>query len=231
MVQSAAMVSCRGPRLPVLYKKARRAKIHQCLAGAEISKWVGRKTDVIRKTDRWTRDSQPLLVHDSGGGRTTAATMAAVALSILGKSNEPLYLREFRNGGASAARVSDEELFGLPPPVPCDGGSSRKLDRPPGAAATSRATPGEAGAIDCSVQLQFVLHAALDRFDELAGSSGYAWRAPGDTGTDAMFVGLLKPVDNLRVYGAYPSRSRDTDPTERFLTVNLLSCFVFRSDG
>jgi hypothetical protein len=153
--------------------------------------------------------------------------MAAVALSILGKSNEPLYIREFRNGGFSAARVSDEELFGLPPPVPYDGGS-RKQDRP--VAATS-ATTSEAGAIDCSVQLQFILHAALDRFDELAGSSGYAWRAPGDTGTDAMFVGLLKPVDNFRVYGAYPTRSRDLDPTECFLTVTLLSCFVFRSDG
>jgi Sedlin, N-terminal conserved region len=158
--------------------------------------------------------------------------MAAVALSILGKSNEPLYIREFRSGGVSAARVSDEELFGLPPPVPYDdGGSSRKLDRT--VAANNLATTSEAGAIDCSVQLQFVLHAALDRFDELAGSSGYAWRAPGDTGTDAMFVGLLKPVDNFRVYGAYPTPSRDTDPTERFLmsTCSFVSFFDRTADS
>jgi hypothetical protein len=138
--------------------------------------------------------------------------MAAVALSILGKSNEPLYVREFRNDGVSAARVSDEELFGLPPPVPHDGGSSRKQDHHNWPVAGAGVATSETGAIDCSVQLQFVLH----RFDELAGSSGYAWRAPGDTGTDAMFVGLLKPVDNFRVYGAYPTRSLDLDLTGRF---------------
>lgn len=123
--------------------------------------------------------------------------MAAAALAILGKSNEPLYVREFLDEGVSSARVSDEELFALSPSVPYEGGSRK--ERP---IATTAATTGDAGGIDCSIQLQFILHAALDRFDELAGSSGYAWRAPGDTGTDAMFVGLLKPVDNFRVCGA-----------------------------
>jgi Sedlin, N-terminal conserved region len=138
--------------------------------------------------------------------------MAAAALAILGKSNEPLYVREFLDEGAGASRVSDEELFALPrPPVPHDvGGVVARKDRP---RETTTAT-NEGGGVDCSIQLQFVLHAALDRFDELAGSSGYAWRAPGDTGTDAMFVGLLKPVDNFRVYGASDSCSRYSGQSE-----------------
>lgn len=133
--------------------------------------------------------------------------MAAIALAILGKSNEPLYIREFLDEGVSAAPVSDEELFALPPPASQrDGRIKENKERHAQHAAAATAT-SEVGGIECSIQLQFVLHAAVDRFDELAGSSGYAWRAPGDTGTDAMFVGLLKPVDSLRVYGASDTTS------------------------
>ena len=46
------------------------------------------------------------------------------------------------------------------------------------------------------------MHASLDRFEELTGpSSGKSWRTPGSTGNDAMWVGLLCPVDDFRVYG------------------------------
>ena len=51
-------------------------------------------------------------------------------------------------------------------------------------------------------QNQFIVHSALDRFEELTGpASGNRWRAPGATGNDAMWVGLLCPVEGLRVYG------------------------------
>ena len=104
--------------------------------------------------------------------------MSAVSFAIIGKSNEPLYLKEFpRQEGKAEEVVSEEELFGLPPP----------------------STPRH---VDCSLRQQFLLHDALDRFEQLAGPQpGYAWRAPGVSGTDAMWVGLLCPVEDLRVYG------------------------------
>ena len=108
--------------------------------------------------------------------------MAALSLAIVGKQNEPLYLRDFEEVRTSDA-VSDEELFGL-----------EKL--------MSRDTEEE-GSGGCSTRQQFVLHAALDRMDQLIGTPpGYTWRKP-DTkpGKDAMFMGLLCPVEDMRVYG------------------------------
>jgi hypothetical protein len=104
--------------------------------------------------------------------------MAAVSLAILGKTNEPLYLREFLYGGRLS--LSEEELFGL----------------------TVVDHQGVVDETPCSLRQQFILHAALDRFEQLSGPPpGYAWRKPGVQGTDAMFVGLLCPVENMRVYG------------------------------
>jgi hypothetical protein len=104
------------------------------------------------------------------------STMAAIALAILGKRNEPLYLREFHSDHHEPA-ISEEELFGLEP------------------SADEQPSQHE----ECSVKQQFILHAALDRFDQII--AGGQWRKQGVAGTDAMFVGLLCPVEDMRVYG------------------------------
>lgn len=113
--------------------------------------------------------------------------MAMLSLAIVGKNNEPLFLREFReeSAGGFLNDVPEAELFGLT--VSSSGGLTDGF--------SSKAK-------ECSLRQQFILHAALDRFDELSGPPpGFAWRAPGSTGTDAMWVGLLCPVEEMRVYG------------------------------
>jgi hypothetical protein len=104
--------------------------------------------------------------------------MAAISLAIIGKNNEPLYLREFVD--EEYGEMFDESvMFGMTP-------TATKDDR-------SRS-------FSCSIRQQFILHAALDRLEELAGPPpGYGWRTR--PGADGMFVGLLCPVDELRVYG------------------------------
>jgi len=106
--------------------------------------------------------------------------MSVISLAIIGKNNTPLYLREFFDEDDDSSRdliTSEAELFGLPKP-PSSTGSS------------------------CSLRQQFLLHAALDRFEQLSGPPpGNAWRKPGVMGTDAMFVGLLCPVEDMRIYG------------------------------
>ena len=115
--------------------------------------------------------------------------MAALSLAIVGKNNEPLYMREFRDDSSpfEFGPVEEGELFGL--------------------STTSRTEEGASvvrngGAFECSTRHQFILHAALDRYEQLAGPSpGFGWRASGVSGTDAMFIGLLCPVEDMRVYG------------------------------
>lgn len=113
--------------------------------------------------------------------------MALISLAIVGKNNEPLFLREFREEslGGSLNDVPEAELFGLT--VSSSGGLTDGF--------SSKAK-------ECSLRQQFILHAALDRFDELSGPPpGFAWRTPGSTGSDAMWVGLLSTVEEFRVYG------------------------------
>lgn len=105
--------------------------------------------------------------------------MSVQSLAVIGKNNEPIYIKEFLDdddGIRQYENFPEEELFGL------------KL--------TSHRH------VECSIRQQFILHAALDRFDQLSGPPpGCAWRDPGVAGADAMFVGLLCPVDDMRVFG------------------------------
>jgi hypothetical protein len=105
--------------------------------------------------------------------------MATISLSIIGKNDEPLFIREF-DENLSTDSIFEELLFGLPAPEERVSSSS----------------------ITCSTRHQFIMHAALDRFEQLAGPPpGFGWRKPGAIGVDGMFVGLLYPVEDMRVYG------------------------------
>ena len=120
--------------------------------------------------------------------------MSAISLAVIGKNNEPLYIKEFvdleNRCVAEQHLVSDEELFGLPR---VDASSRKPQQQQQQHAAVHNY---------CSLRQQFILHAALDRFEHLSGPHpGFAWRAPGVSGTDAMWVGLLCPVEDMRVYG------------------------------
>jgi len=103
----------------------------------------------------------------------------------VGKNNKPLYLREI--GTNDGGGFTDDDLFGI---------------------SSSESPGGEDDSKHSATFLkqQFILHSALDRFEELAGPlPGYGWRKPGSAGTDAMWVGLLCPVEDMRVYGYWTS--------------------------
>jgi hypothetical protein len=120
--------------------------------------------------------------------------MSAVSLAIIGKANEPLYLRDFLGEENS---VDDAALFGLP--LPKD-----ETD-------VASAAPRSDSLI--SLRQEFILHAALDRFVQVNGPPpGFGWRNASSpttvttTGTttsspDPQFVGMLGPWDDLHVYG------------------------------
>ena len=170
------------------------------------------------------------------------AAATVVSLAIINKNNEPIYMKEFftgndedpnDNGNASDADnniVSEEELFGIITSNrgldesssgkdhegdSDDGTGSKSNKKDSKGKAAAGPTNAGAGIRRCSLQQQFLLHAALDRFEELSGPPpGYAWRArnarnkpPGaqaavmQTAADAMFVGLLCPQEEYRVYG------------------------------
>ncbi|CAJ1959894.1 unnamed protein product [Cylindrotheca closterium] len=86
--------------------------------------------------------------------------MAAISLSVIDKNNKPLYVREF-DQTLSADLLSEEQLFGF-----------HSIEPNKEAVVSNSMT--------CSPRHQFVMHAALDKFDQLAGPiPGYGWRKPG----------------------------------------------------
>ena len=121
--------------------------------------------------------------------------MSAIALAIIGKNNVPLYIQEFHSASHERdASITEEELFGLP--VHKEPAHSTQVS------SSSSSSPPPFACPKCSLRQQFVLHAALDRFEQLAGPHpGCGWRQPGVSGNDAMWVGLLLPDQDLRVYG------------------------------
>lgn len=110
--------------------------------------------------------------------------MSAISLAIIGEDNEPLYMKEFREC-AQYDDMPEERIFGVSKtPNEEVEKSSRSL----------------LGGFDCSSKHQFFHHAALDRIEQLAGQHG--WRkSSGTNGTDGMYVGLLSPVEESRIYG------------------------------
>jgi hypothetical protein len=99
--------------------------------------------------------------------------MAAISFAIIGKNNEPLYLKEFDDSLNTS--ISEEEFFGV-----------------------SLSTPRN----QISLKHEFLLHAALDRLEQVAGPPpGYGWRKSSDSLKSGMFVGLLCPHEEVRVYG------------------------------
>mmetsp|Transcript_60331 Transcript_60331/g.89494 ORF Transcript_60331/g.89494 Transcript_60331/m.89494 type:complete len:112 (-) Transcript_60331:862-1197(-) len=53
-----------------------------------------------------------------------------------------------------------------------------------------------------SLKHQFMIHAALDRFEEITlAGDGRGWRTPGSIGANAMWIGLLCPIEELCIYG------------------------------
>jgi hypothetical protein len=126
--------------------------------------------------------------------------MAAISIAIVGKDNEPLYMKEFPQDNNKhddhTIMLNDHNnydcLFGLVSPP-----SSSSLP----SSSSSSSLPSSQ--IECSIKQQFILHSALDRLEQLGGPPpGYGWRVQsGASGTEGMFVGLLLPVEEMRVYG------------------------------
>ena len=118
--------------------------------------------------------------------------MSALSVAVVNQEQVPIYMKQFQNDGSIASADEDDHelssLFGVVQPSQ----SSQSDD-----------------SCCCSTKHQFLFHQALDRVDQLSGPPpGYAWKNNQNTtnttsGADAMFMGLLCPSEELRVYGKF----------------------------
>jgi hypothetical protein len=124
--------------------------------------------------------------------------MSIVSLAIVGKNNEPLYVRQFEDESSA----DEKDVFGFP--------------------SVSQGDRVSDNATSCSIRHQFILHEALERL-KIHEESGFAWRASGATGSEAMFVGLLSPIEDMRVYGQSLATWKESVKRRHFV---LMSSFL-----
>ena len=139
-----------------------------------------------------------------------------ISLAIIGKNNEPLYLREFvdRKTGQRRDLVDEAELFGLAPSALGEDTGAEPEQEQSTVDTGSSDEDDDSGigdtipsfrSVPVSLKQEFLLHAAVDRFEQLSGPPpGLAWRRNTNTAqtndSNPMYMGLLYPVEDLRVY-------------------------------
>lgn len=131
--------------------------------------------------------------------------MSVVSVAVVSKDNKPLYLRDISDSDGPYP-VDMFDLAREASNVSQSASASSPASDGAGAASGSDSTvplDAEIGK-SCSIDQQFVLHSALDRLEQLMEPNGLgaAWRygRPNQLGHEAMFVGLIGHVDDLRLY-------------------------------
>mmetsp|Transcript_32723 Transcript_32723/g.37131 ORF Transcript_32723/g.37131 Transcript_32723/m.37131 type:complete len:230 (+) Transcript_32723:143-832(+) len=137
--------------------------------------------------------------------------MAAICLAVIGKNNSPLYIRTFLSDDVGGDNnINDESqqkndydddfyLFGIESVVSTTSIKSTLTSMPISAHndnENDNDTSSSSFYNSCSVRQRFVVHAALDRLEQLT-------QAPdnGKKTNKNNFVGLLLPIEETRVYG------------------------------
>ena len=138
--------------------------------------------------------------------------MSLISVAVISKDDRPLYLKEFRGGNISVGGAGGgdgdfqgppDDIFALAQEASSSSSSNNYVSEP--TMQSSFLAGGQGIGQSCSLEQQFILHSALDRIQTLTepGGLGASWRfgRPGNVGPDAMYVGLLSHVDDVRLYG------------------------------
>jgi len=137
--------------------------------------------------------------------------MSLISVAVLSKDNRPLYLKEF-NGSIGSASVegssrsgdSSDDLFDVAREASTLSVSSTSTSTSSAGGAWSTGPIITGIGQSCSIDQQFLLHTALGRLEQLTEPKGQgaAWRfgRPNQLGHEAMWVGLVGHVDDVRLY-------------------------------
>jgi hypothetical protein len=120
--------------------------------------------------------------------------MSLSSLVIVGKGNVPLYLRGFDEETEQGGCVSSSNPMDVDDVA--DDHNASTSDDPFGFFQSKVSKPKNDS---CSLTQQFMIHAALDRFEELTKTEHLKGRP--SVGPTAMWLGLLDCYDEIKCYG------------------------------
>mmetsp|Transcript_15266 Transcript_15266/g.27751 ORF Transcript_15266/g.27751 Transcript_15266/m.27751 type:complete len:190 (-) Transcript_15266:319-888(-) len=113
--------------------------------------------------------------------------MSLTAFAVVSQQGTPLYLRDYATNSNLLFNLygddDDSDMFG------------------DGIITVEETTMKQKETWPCQLQYQFILHSACQRLEDVLRGNSNQWKAPGASGMDACWVGLLCLSDNLRAYG------------------------------
>ena len=125
--------------------------------------------------------------------------MSVLSLAVIGKNRQPIYVKEFRSDKSLTNTDDDLQLFGI-----SQSGSSQSTNDVPDENRISSLNYKDKSQCDCSTRQQFILHDAMDYMEQWIESRNTTTTTPPQqqqNAHDAMFAGLLCPIEDMSVYG------------------------------
>ena len=131
--------------------------------------------------------------------------MSVISLAVINKNRQPIYMKEFSGGssttGTGSGSDDDLQLFGI---SSTSSSPTNVLDN------KTTTLDSHVTRCDCSTRQQFIIYDALDYMEQWIESNSTSH--PNSNATpqqqqqhqsahDAMFAGLLCPIEDMRVYG------------------------------
>lgn len=135
--------------------------------------------------------------------------MSVVSFAVIGKNRQPIYMKEFRrdhNDNANKSYIEDDlQLFGIASTSTTASTSPTHVledHRRPSLLSSTMKNIESEGRLDCSIRQQFIIHDALDYMEQWIERRPVTMpSSPQQNAHDAMFAGLLYPIEDMRVYG------------------------------
>ena len=135
--------------------------------------------------------------------------MSVISFAVIGKNRQPIYVKEFsrdHNHNKNKSHTEDDwQLFGIASTSTTASTSPTNVledHRRPSLLSSTGKNINAEGQCDCSIRQQFIIHDALDYMEQWIERRPVTMpSSPPQNAHDAMFAGLLCPIEDMRVYG------------------------------
>jgi hypothetical protein len=135
--------------------------------------------------------------------------MSVISLAVIGKNRQPIYMKEFtsdhHDSSSSSSRKNiddDLQLFGISSSSSYTTNVLKENQLNTDTNLHHHHHSNENSRCDCSIRQQFILHDALDFMEQwIEQHQNSHEQQQQQNAHDAMFAGLLYPIEDMRVYG------------------------------
>jgi hypothetical protein len=123
--------------------------------------------------------------------------MSVISFAVIGKNRQPIFMKEFVSDSNIKKNTEDDlQWFGIAATA-----SSPTNIFDENRISLNNNNNKSDSRCDCSIRQQFIIHDALDYMEQWIERRNTNTPPQQQNAHDAMFAGLLCPIEDMRVYG------------------------------